>query len=128
MLCAVKSNWLGVLARYFTLDNLYPLGYNTSMSYQLHATKDFNKWLKKLRDKNTKIKILARLDRMENGNFGDYKQVQTDLFELRFFFGGGLRIYYTIRDNRIIFLLVGGNKSSQQRDIQKAQSMLLELE
>ena len=98
------------------------------MSYQLHATKDFNKWLRKLKDKNTKIKILARLDRMENGNFGDYKQVQTDLFELRFFFGGGLRIYYTIRDNRIIFLLVGGNKSSQQRDIQKAQSMLLELE
>lgn len=114
--------------RCFTLDLLYPLGYNTDMSYQLHATKEFDKWLRKLKGRSTKMNILARLDRMENDNFGDYKQIQADLFELRFFFGGGLRIYYTIRDNRIILLLVGGNKSSQQRDIQKAQSMLFELE
>lgn len=98
------------------------------MSYELHTTKDFDKWLRKLKDRSTKRKVLARLVRIENGNFGDYKQIQTDLFELRFFFGGGLRIYYTIRNNRFIILLVGGNKSSQQGDIQKAQSILLEME
>ena len=98
------------------------------MSYELHTTKDFDKWLRKLKDRSTKRKILARLVRIENGNFGDYKQIHADLFELRFFFGGGLRIYYTIRNNRIVVLLVGGNKSSQQGDIQKTQSILLEME
>ena len=81
-----------------------------------------------MRDQVTKRKVLARLERIKNGNFGDYKQISSDLFELRFFFGGGLRIYYTIRDSEIIFLLVGGDKSSQSSDIEKAQKMLNEME
>ena len=65
---------------------------------------------------------------MANGNFGDYKQISPSLFELRFFFGGGIRIYYTIRNNQVVILLVGGNKSSQQNDIQKAKRILDEME
>ena len=98
------------------------------MTYSLRSTKQFQKWLHKMRDQVTKRKVLARLERIKNGNFGDYKQISSDLFELRFFFGGGLRIYYTIRDSEIIFLLVGGDKSSQSSDIEKAQKMLNEME
>lgn len=98
------------------------------MTYSLRSTKVFLKWLHKMRDQVTKRKVLARLERIKNGNFGDNKQISSDLFELRFFFGGGLRIYYTIRDSEIIFLLVGGDKSSQSSDIEKAQRILNEME
>lgn len=72
--------------------------------------------------------MLARLARVENGKFGDFKKLNGDLFELRFFFGGGLRIYYTIRNERVVLLLVGGDKSSQSRNINKARQMLNEPE
>lgn len=98
------------------------------MTYTLRSTKAFQKWFNKIRDKRTKDQLLSRLDRLANGSFGDYKQLSPDLFELRFFFAGGLRIYFTIQNTLIIFLLVGGDKSSQSRDIEKAQRMLDEME
>ena len=98
------------------------------MTYTLRSTKQFQKWLNKIRDQVTKRKVLARLERIKNGNFGDYKQVSPSLFELRFFFGGGLRIYYTVRNSQIVFLLVGGDKSSQSSDIEKARRILDEME
>ncbi|MCG8565163.1 MAG: type II toxin-antitoxin system RelE/ParE family toxin [Desulfobacterales bacterium] len=75
-----------------------------------------------------KIRLLARLARVENGNFGDYKALTDNLFELRFFFGSGLRIYYTIQEDRIVLLLVGGKKASQNKDIEKAKTLLKALE
>ena len=98
------------------------------MKYAIETTKGYDKWFKRLKSSLTKIKVLARLSRVENGNFGDFKQLSTDLFELRFFFGSGFRIYYTIKNNRIVILLVGGDKSSQQRDIVNAQSLLKKME
>ena len=98
------------------------------MRYELRSTRNFQKWLRKVRDQRTKEKILVRLDRMANGNFGDYKQISSSLLELRFFFGGGIRIYYTIRNNQIVLLLIGGDKSSQKNDIRRAQKMLDEME
>ena len=72
--------------------------------------------------------MLARLSRIESGNFGDYKQVRTNLFELRFFFSSGLRVYYTIQGAQVVILLVGGDKSTQAKDIEKANDLLEELE
>lgn len=86
------------------------------------------KWLKGLKDRSTRNKVLARIDRVQNGNFGDFKSLDDNLFELRFFFGGGLRIYYTIRNRQIVLLLNGGSKSSQSRDIEKARQIIQELE
>jgi len=98
------------------------------MRYEIHSTDFFNRWFGKLKDVAVKQKILARLARVENGNLGDCKQLNPLLFELRFFFAGGLRIYYTIRGDRIILLLTGGDKSSQDKDIEKAEKLLHELE
>lgn len=95
------------------------------MKYELQSTPDFNKWLSKLKDSTIRQKVLARLARVENGNFGDHKQLDADLFELRFFFGGGLRIYYTIMGNQVVLLLAGGDKSTQVADIEKAGAILL---
>jgi len=98
------------------------------MSYEITSTEPFEKWLKGMKDRSTKNKVLSRLARIENGNFGDCKQLSSSLFELRFFFGGGIRIYYTVRNNQVVLLLVGGDKSSQSKDIGKANQIIEELE
>lgn len=98
------------------------------MRYELRKTDIFDRWFAKLKDRSAKIKILARLDRVENGNFGDHKQIDKNLFELRIFFGPGYRIYYTIRGNTIVILLTGGKKATQSKDIEKAKALLNELE
>jgi putative addiction module killer protein len=97
------------------------------MKYELKSTGLFEKWLAKLKDRYGKIKILARLDRVQNGNFGDCKQIGEELYELRFFFGPGYRIYYTIKNNTVI-LLAGGDKATQTKTIKKAKMLLNELE
>lgn len=110
------------------LDILYPVRYGVGMEYKIDSTKQFDKWFAKLKDSLVKIRILARLSRVENGNFGDFKPLSPMLYELRFFFGFGLRIYYTIKNDSVVILLVGGDKSSQEKDIAKADELLLEME
>lgn len=98
------------------------------MKYELRKTEIFDRWMTRLKDRSAKIKILARLDRVENGNFGDHKKIDKNLFELRFFFGPGYRIYYTIKGNTVVILLTGGNKTTQTKDIKKATALLNDLE
>ncbi|NOX32918.1 MAG: type II toxin-antitoxin system RelE/ParE family toxin [Deltaproteobacteria bacterium] len=98
------------------------------MKYKLRSTKQYDRWFSKLKESTVKIRILARLNRVENGNFGDFKKISPSLFELRFFFGTGLRIYYTIQNSKVVFLLAGGDKSSQKKDIEKVAGLLKELE
>lgn len=81
----------------------------------------------KLKDKGVKNKLLARLARIENGNFGDSKTISANLHELRMTFGGGLRVYYTINGGTVVLLLAGGNKASQSRDIETAKTILSNL-
>lgn len=99
-----------------------------SMKYSLETTEVYDKWFRKLKDRLHKIKILARLNRVENGNFGDFKQINSTLYELRLFFGPGFRIYYSIKGGRIVLLLAGGDKSSQQKDINNASELLSQME
>jgi len=98
------------------------------VKYEILTTPIFDKWLLNLKDRTTKNKVLARLARVENGNFGDVKQLAEDLFELRYFIAGGIRIYYTIQLNIVVLLLNGGDKESQKKDIKKAKQLLEELE
>ncbi|BAK72815.1 conserved hypothetical protein [Arcobacter sp. L] len=65
---------------------------------------------------------------MKLGNFGDHKSVGNNISELRIPTGPGYRVYYTQKDDEIIVLLVGGDKSSQSDDIKKANEILKELE
>ena len=102
--------------------------YTNAMTYELQSTPTFDKWLTKLKDTSIRNRLLVRLDRIETGSLGDFKQIDNNLFELRFFFGSGLRIYYTIRDGKVVLLLAGGDKSSQTKDITKSKALLLEME
>lgn len=81
----------------------------------------FSDWLDRLRDPVTRRRILKRLFRVEQGNYGDYKSVGDGVFELRFFFGAGYRVYFGEDGNTIVVLLLGGDKRSQKRDVKQAK-------
>jgi putative addiction module killer protein len=81
----------------------------------------FITWLNALRDRKAQHKIEIRLKRVELGNLGDYKSVGEGVYELRLDFGPGYRIYFVQIGVTIILLLCGGDKSTQDQDIQQAQ-------
>ena len=64
-----------------------------------------------------------RLDRVSLGNFGDRKSLEEGIFELRFQFGAGYRIYFGLQGNRIVILLAGGSKKTQSKDIRIARRL-----
>ncbi len=86
----------------------------------------YDNWFYKL-DKTSQARIEKRLERVEEGNYGDFKKLNDDLSELRFTFGGGYRIYFTEINDIIIILLCAGNKNSQSDDIKKAKKYLDDL-
>ncbi|MGI2035112.1 type II toxin-antitoxin system RelE/ParE family toxin [Rhizobium panacihumi] len=80
----------------------------------------FDDWLRSLKDRTGKLRILARLTAAEQGSFGDCEPVGGGVFEMRIHSGPGYRIYDTGRDQSIYLLLIGGDKSTQKRDIRRA--------
>jgi len=90
----------------------------------IEKTSEFDKWLRKLKDLKAKAKILFRLQKIEtDGHFGDCKPVGDGIKELRINYAKGYRVYFKEKDERIIVLLIGGNKSTQQKDIEKAKQI-----
>lgn len=79
----------------------------------------FIEWLSSL-DIQTKYRINQRIIRLSHGNYGDFKMIDRDIKELRFHFGPGYRLYFGEDKGKIIVLLIGGDKSTQKRDINKA--------
>lgn len=95
--------------------------------YTILTTPTFNAWFAKLRDRQARVRIQARIDRAEDGNFGDHKSVGEGVCELRISYAQGYRVYYTVRGMEIIVLLVGGDKSTQRKDILLAKELLQSL-
>ena len=86
----------------------------------------FFTWLNSLKNELDRMRILARIDRLAAGNFGDSKSVGSGVQELRIHHGPGYRVYFTRCDDVIVLLLTGGDKSSQSKDIEKARKFFLE--
>ncbi|MCP5347695.1 MAG: type II toxin-antitoxin system RelE/ParE family toxin [Gammaproteobacteria bacterium] len=95
--------------------------------YQLKETDYFSKWLSNIRDMRALARVFTRLENLRQGNFGDTKSLKGGLHELRVHTGKGYRLYYTKRGNKVIFLLAGGTKSGQAKDIERARELLSEL-
>lgn len=95
--------------------------------YKIKTTQSYDDWFASLKDVQGKARIQARLRRVELGNLGDYKAINSDVAELRFFFGAGYRIYFTQQDGEIIILLAGGDKATQTKDINKALNLVKQL-
>jgi len=86
----------------------------------------FAKWLADLRDLRGKAVVARRVARMAQGNFGDCRPVGDRVSELRVDFGPGYRAYFTRRGDEVT-VLCGGDKDSQERDIDKAKTMAAEV-
>lgn len=96
--------------------------------YIIEKTDEFDKWLRKLKDLKAKAKVLFRIQKIENDeHFGDCEPVGDGIRELKIDYTKGYRVYFKESDGKIIILLVGGNKSTQQRDIEKAKEILKRL-
>lgn len=91
-----------------------------------NGRRPFVEWFESIRDKNTQNRIDKRLERLEDGNFGDCQSVGGGVFELRLQFGPGYRIYFGHMDNTLVLLLCGGDKTSQVRDITVAKTYWME--
>ena len=109
------------------LDSLLFLNYNIDMR-TIKKTEVFDTWLSTLKDEKGKAKITDRIMRLKRGNKGDHRIIDKDIYELRIHFGPGYRIYCTDKNNEIILLLIAGDKSTQSKDIKKAQQMIKLLE
>ena len=95
---------------------------------EIRKTEIFVDWLDNLRDNRARTRIIARLDRMQMGNFGDVRPVGGGVNELRIHYGPGYRVYFVQRGPVIVILLCGGDKRTQQADIAKAKVLADKLE
>jgi putative addiction module killer protein len=82
--------------------------------------KPFKEWLDNLRDVKARARVRVRLDRARLGNLGDRKQVGNGVWEMWIDYGPGYRVYFGLEGKRLVLLLLGGSKSTQQKDIESA--------
>lgn len=97
-------------------------------AFYLLETDAFHGWLGSLKDRRAKARIVDRLKRASNGNFGDVKSVGSGVSELRIDCGPGYRVYFFRRGKELVVLLCGGDKKSQSSDIETAVRMKEEIE
>jgi putative addiction module killer protein len=89
----------------------------------IQRTAEFDRWLGALRDRKAQARILARIASAHHGNFEDCKVLGEGVSEMRIDVGPGYRVYFTRRGETVYLLLVGGDKSTQARDVTRAQRM-----
>jgi len=93
----------------------------------IHTTEVFDAWFDGLKDPQAARRIQVRIDRAEDGNFGDCEAVGEGVSEMRIHHGPGYRVYFVQRGLEVVILLAGGVKSSQSRDIQTAHKIARQL-
>lgn len=92
--------------------------------FEINGKLPIKEWIISLKDKKIRYRINERIKRIIAGNFGDYKRINSELSEFRLDFGSGYRIYFHETNDIIILLLCGGDKSTQSKDIKKANEYL----
>ncbi len=95
---------------------------------EIFKSDTFTEWLRALKDRAARARIQARIDRLNNGHFGDCKPIGDGVSEMRIFYGAGYRLYFIRKGDTLIVLLCGGDKSNQQQDIERAKFMAKNLE
>jgi putative addiction module killer protein len=88
---------------------------------RVEKTEEYREWLDALKDRAGRARILVRVDRLIQGNPGEHRHLTDGVSEMKIDFGPGYRVYYTQRGTRLLLLLAGGDKSTQQKDISKAK-------
>lgn len=97
------------------------------MTFEIQQTEVFADWHRGMRDLRARIAIARRIERAAQGNLGDVRTLREGLSEMRVDVGAGYRLYFTVRGQTMVLLLCGGDKSSQDPDIERGIRMLKEL-
>jgi putative addiction module killer protein len=97
-------------------------------AFRLEETDEFHRWLGSLADRRAKARILDRLKRASNGNFGDVKPAGSGVSEMRIDYGPGYRVYFFRQGKELVILLCGGDKKTQKADIAEAKWLKDEIE
>ena len=102
--------------------------WNGSVDYSRHmveviSTVIFDRWLRKLKDREARLRIVDRIERLAQGNPGDVKPVGHGVSELRLTYGPGYRVYYLPARDRLVLLLCGGDKATQRKDVAQAHQL-----
>lgn len=84
---------------------------------RVERTDEYREWIDDLKDRMGRARILVRVDRLIDGNAGQHRDLTDDVSELKIDVGPGYRVYYTQRGTRLLLLLIGGDKATQQKDI-----------
>ncbi|HRF12041.1 MAG: putative addiction module killer protein [Candidatus Accumulibacter phosphatis] len=92
--------------------------------FNVIKSESFDRWLLSLKDRVAVARIQARIRRLCDGNFGDSKPVREGIGEMRIDHGPGYRVYFMRRGPLVIVLLVGGDKSTQEADVERAIKMV----
>ena len=87
---------------------------------EVRQTEEYAEWFANLRDKQARARINVRIRRLSLGNPGDVKPVGEGVSELRIDYGPGYRVYFLQRGREVVIMLAGGDKRSQQKDIETA--------
>ncbi len=88
--------------------------------FEVRKTDVYAKWLNGLRDTRARARVLVRVERLAAGNPGDVRPVSEGVSELRIDYGPGYRVYFKKQGLTVVILLAGGDKRTQERDIEKA--------
>ena len=102
------------------------MGY--TISVRVEETEVYRGWINSLKDVAGRARIQVRVDRLVHGNPGKHRVLSDGVSELKIDFGPGYRVYYTQRGGRLLILLAGGDKSTQQKDVETAIDMAGNLE
>ena len=94
---------------------------------EVRQTERFARWFTRLRDGEARTRIQARIRRLSVGNFGDVRSVGHGVAELRLDYGPGYRVYFARLGDTVVVLLAGGDKRTQDRDIETAQAIARDL-
>ena len=95
--------------------------------YDIEQSDTFTAWFRELTDIRAKARIKARIERAGKGNFGNWSAEGGEVRAMVIDYGPGYRLYYTIRRNKIIILLCGGDKSTQKADIKQVHKLVKEI-
>lgn len=95
---------------------------------EVRQTEIFAAWMNGLADQHAAERIAQRIVRLQSGLLGDVKPVGGGVSELRVDHGPGYRVYFVQRRRVLIILLCGGDKRTQQRDIERAKALTADLE
>jgi putative addiction module killer protein len=87
---------------------------------RIEKTDEYRAWIDGLKDLGARARILMRVDRLTHGNPGAHRNLTEGVSELKVDVGPGYRVYYSLRGTRLLLLIAGGDKSTQDKDIAKA--------